>query len=132
MKGAKRVSTNALKSRPLITRMSDVEPQDVSWLWNPYVPLGKITLLEGDPSVGKTFVALAMAAAVTRCWSLLSVRDFAGGVLEPSNVLYMSAEDGLADTLRPRLDAVGADEYMRWWGVRRQMRRARPLQAQSV
>lgn len=93
----------------LITRLSDVEPQDVAWLWHPYIPLGKLTLLEGDPGLGKTFISLTLAAAITRGWPLLSQTGAPGDDLEPADVLYMSAEDGLADTLRPRLDAADAD-----------------------
>jgi hypothetical protein len=89
--------------------MSDVEPQDVAWLWHPYIPLGKLTLLEGDPGLGKTFISLTLAAAITRGWPLLSQTGVPGDDHEPADVLYMSAEDGLADTLRPRLDAAGAD-----------------------
>lgn len=95
--------------QPLITRMSDVAPQNVAWLWYPYIPLGKITLLESDPGLGKTFLALTLAAAITRGWPLLSQTGAPGEELEPADVLYMSAEDGLADTLRPRLDAADAD-----------------------
>ena len=93
----------------LITRLSDVEAQAVSWLWYPYIPLGKLTLLEGDPGLGKTFLSLSLAAAITRGWPLLSQTGAPGDGLEPTDVLYMSAEDGLADTLRPRLDAADAD-----------------------
>jgi len=93
----------------LVTRLSDVEPQDVAWLWHPYIPLGKLTLLEGDPGLGKTFISLTLAAAITRGWPLLSQTGAPGEELEPADVLYMSAEDGLADTLRPRLDAADAD-----------------------
>jgi hypothetical protein len=99
----------ATKPKPLITCLSDVEPQDVAWLWHPYIPLGKLTLLEGDPGLGKTFLALTLAAAITRGWPLLSQTGAPDEELEPADVLYMSAEDGLADTLRPRLDAAGAD-----------------------
>lgn len=109
--GLKTKKRGETKVRPqaLITRLSDVQPQDVSWLWHPYIPLGKLTLLEGDPGLGKTFLALTLAAAITRGWPLLSQTGAPGDDLEPADVLYMSAEDGLADTLRPRLDAAGAD-----------------------
>jgi hypothetical protein len=90
--------------RPALHRIADVEPEEVRWLWEPYIPRRKITLLEGDPGIGKTWVALSIAAITTH-----------GGVLptgeraRPGRVLYLSAEDGLGDTLRPRLDAAGAD-----------------------
>jgi len=87
-----------------VVRMSDVEPEDVRWLWYPYIPLGKLTILEGDPGLGKSWLTCALAAAVT-CGRKLP----GGEPLAPSNVLMLSAEDGLGDTLRPRLDAVGAD-----------------------
>jgi hypothetical protein len=97
------------KPQALLVRLSDVEPQDVAWLWHPYIPLGKLTLLEGDPGLGKTFLSLTLAAALTRGWPLLAQDGGPGTGGEPANVLYMSAEDGLADTLRPRLDAADAD-----------------------
>lgn len=92
-----------------VVRMSDIEAEAVSWLWEPYIPKGKLTLLEGDPGRGKTWVALALAAAVS---TGAPMPDDQGRMIhkrEPVNVIYLSAEDGLADTLRPRLDAVGAD-----------------------
>lgn len=90
---------------------SDVQPEAVSWLWHPYIPRGKVTLLEGDPAAGKTWLALAIAAAVSRGWGL---PDSDSGrpntsARGPERVVYMSAEDGIADTLRPRLDRLGAD-----------------------
>lgn len=113
MKGAREVKPKTETTRPLpralITCMSDVEPQEVSWLWHPYIPLDKITLLEGDPGLGKTFLMLAITAAITRGYPLLAQDGAPGKELEPGDVLYMSAEDGLADTLRPRLDAADAD-----------------------
>lgn len=108
-KGAIEVRAEKPSRRPMLTCLSDVVAQLVSWLWYPYIPLGKITLLEGDPGLGKTFLMLAIAAAITRGWPLLSQSGAPGDDLEPAAVLYMSAEDGLSDTLRPRLDAVGAD-----------------------
>ena len=110
MKGAKQVKPSERpKPQALVTRLSDVEPQDVSWLWHPYIPIGKLTLLEGDPGLGKTFISLTLAAAITRGWPLLSQTGAPDEEMEPADVLYMSAEDGLADTLRPRLDAADAD-----------------------
>ena len=87
-----------------VVRMADVEAEEVSWLWHPYIPLGKLTLLEGDPGLGKSWLTCALAAGVS-CGRGLP----GAGIYEPGNVLMLSAEDGLGDTLRPRLDAVGAD-----------------------
>jgi AAA domain/Bifunctional DNA primase/polymerase, N-terminal len=84
--------------------MADIKPETVRWLWHPYIALGKLTLLEGDPGIGKSTLTCALASAVT------NGRGFPGAeAFEPGNVLMLSAEDGLADTLRPRLDSVGAD-----------------------
>jgi putative DNA primase/helicase len=87
-----------------IARMADVAAEVVRWLWHPYIALGKLTLLEGDPGLGKSWLTCALAAAVTCGRGLPGCEPF-----EPGNVLMLSAEDGLGDTLRPRLDAVGAD-----------------------
>jgi hypothetical protein len=87
-----------------VVRMADVAAEVVRWLWHPYIALGKFTLLEGDPGLGKSWLTCALAAAVTIGRGLPSAQPF-----EPGNVLMLSAEDGLGDTLRPRLDAVGAD-----------------------
>ena len=84
--------------------LADIEPVEVSWLWRPYLPLGKLVLLEGDPEIGKTFLALSLVAAVTKGEGLPGFEH-----QPPGTALYLSAEDGLADTLRPRLDAAGAD-----------------------
>ncbi len=91
-------------------RMSAVDPEDVFWLWEPYIPAGKITLLEGDPGCGKTWVALAIASAVSTGAAFPDPEN--GRCVyrrAPANVIYLSAEDGPADTLRPRLDTVKAD-----------------------
>ena len=87
-----------------LIRMSDIKPQEVEWLWDPYIPQGKITIIQGDPGEGKTTLALALAASLSTgkpLWNGMST--------EPASVIYQTAEDGLAETVRPRLDAMGAD-----------------------
>lgn len=84
--------------------MAEVKPETVSWLWLPYIPKGKLTLLEGDPGIGKSWVSLAIATAVSLGKGLPGQEP-----AEPSNVVIASVEDGLGDTIRPRLDAMGAD-----------------------
>lgn len=94
----------------VVTQLADIAPEEVRWLWHPYIPLGKFTLLEGDPGLGKTYLMLAVAAAITRGYCLPDQR---GRVAEPhgqaGRVLYLTAEDGLADTIRPRAEQAGAD-----------------------
>ena len=85
-------------------RLSDVVPETVTFLWYPYVPLRKVTLLEGDPGQGKSWVTAALAASGSRGIPLPGAQAF-----PPFPSLLFTAEDGLADTLRPRLDAMGAD-----------------------
>lgn len=80
-------------------------PQETRWLWEPYIPLGKVTIIQGDPGEGKSTLALQLAAAVSRGCSFPS-GDLTG---QPQYVLYQNAEDGVADTVRPRLDRAGAD-----------------------
>jgi hypothetical protein len=84
--------------------MADVAPEQVVWLWYPYIAKGKLTLLEGDPGLGKSWLTCAIACAVSHGKGLPNAAPF-----EVGNVLMLSAEDGLGDTLRPRLDAVEAD-----------------------
>lgn len=90
--------------RPDLVRLSDVQAQPVSWLWEPYIPLGMITLLSGDPGVGKTFLALALAARLTR--GEHEGKDMIPG---PGNVLYLTLENSPAHVLRPRFDAQCGD-----------------------
>jgi hypothetical protein len=85
-------------------RLADVTPERVDWQWKGRLPRGKIVTLDGDPGVGKSTLAVEWAARVsTGCpWP-----DGAGNRV--GSVLLLSAEDGLADTIRPRLDAAGGD-----------------------
>ena len=77
----------------------------VSWLWYPYIPYSKITIVQGDPGEGKTTLMLQIAALLTVG---KSVPDGEVGT-EPVNVIFQGAEDGLADTIKPRLEHAGAD-----------------------
>ena len=87
-----------------IIRMSDVELTPVEWLWKPYLPFGKLSVLQGNPGEGKTYFAMHLAAACTN-GKLLPNMEW----LEPFNVIYQTAEDGLGDTVKPRLIEAGAD-----------------------
>lgn len=94
---------------PAITNLADVEPEEVSFLWPPYIPFGKLTILEGDPGLGKTFLSLCVCAAIST-GGVLPDQDGKPTVqLRKGRVLFMTAEDGLADTLVPRLEMMGAD-----------------------
>jgi len=94
---------------PVIVRLADVEPEAVQWLWEPYIPLGKLTLLEGDPGLGKTWLALQLAAIISNGDPFSGDNGIPKARREPASIIYMTAEDGLADTLRPRLDKAGAN-----------------------
>jgi predicted ATP-dependent serine protease len=85
--------------------MSDIQAEEVKWLWYPYLPRGKITIVQGDPGEGKTTLVLALVALLTTGRPLPE----SDSALPPMNVIYQTAEDGLADTIKPRLTAAGAD-----------------------
>lgn len=89
----------------ILTSLDTVPPERVSWLWKGRIPLGKLTLLDGDPDLGKSTMSLDLAARVS-CGQPMP--DGSPG-MGPADVILLSAEDGLADTVRPRLDAAGAD-----------------------
>ena len=90
--------------RARVRTLADVEPQRVEWLWPGRLPAGKLVVIDGDPSAGKSTLTLDMAARVS------TGRPWPDGAPCPiGDVLLLSAEDGLADTIRPRLDAAGAN-----------------------
>ena len=93
------------KPGPVILRMADVKPERVRWLWPGRIPLGKLTLIAGDPGLGKSMATIDLAARVSAgaAWPDRSGDAPVGGVL------LVSAEDDPADTIRPRLEAAGAD-----------------------
>lgn len=97
---------HGIAGTPVLVRLADVKPESIRWLWRNRIALGKLTLIAGDPGLGKSLLTLDMAARVSRGipWpDAPAIPNPAGGVVA------LSAEDGLADTIRPRLDAAGAD-----------------------
>ncbi len=86
-------------------KMSEIQSQEVSWLWYPFIPYGKLTIIQGYPGDGKTTLVLNIAAWLSKGEGLDSEMKLS----EPVNVIYQSAEDGLADTVKPRLELAGAD-----------------------
>ena len=89
----------------VLRRLSDIPAEKLSWLWPGRIPLGKLTLLAGDPGLGKSFITLDIAARVTRG----PIGRMVQSTGQPGSVIVLSAEDDAADTIRPRLEAAGAD-----------------------
>lgn len=92
------------EEKPKVVRLSNVKAEKVEWLWYPYLPLGKVSLLEGDPGLGKSWLTMALASHISNGKKLLGNSHVVKG-----KVLLMSAEDGLGDTIRPRLDVLQGD-----------------------
>ena len=86
-------------------KMSEIQSQEVAWLWYPFIPYGKLTIVQGDPGDGKTMLVLNIAAKLSKGEGI----DSEMKLTEPLTVIYQSAEDGLADTVKPRLEAAGAN-----------------------
>ena len=83
---------------------ADIEPETIKWLWHPRFPIGSITMLAGHPGCGKSLFTCDCAARIStgRPWP-------DGKPCPKGDVLFITSEDGAADTIRPRLDAAGAD-----------------------
>lgn len=102
------------QTRPILLCAADVAPQEPRWLYKPYIPRGAVTGLAGDPGIGKSFIMCDLAARVTRGgpWPTPTGLTHLPGddaLAEPGRVIYASAEDDIAKTLRPRLETLGAD-----------------------
>ena len=93
------------KTELKIIKMSEIQSQEIEWLWFPYIPYGKLTIIQGDPGDGKTTLVLNLAAKLSKG----EVLDKDMDIKEPIIVIYQTAEDGLADTVKPRLELAGAD-----------------------
>ena len=89
---------------PVLVRVSDIKAEMVSWLWPGVLPLGKLVTLDGDPGLGKSTLSLDIAARLS-CGGRMPD----GSPVEVADIIVLTGEDGLADTVRPRLDAAGAD-----------------------
>lgn len=111
------VATQALvrssASEPVTRTLADVVRTKVEWLWRPWVPLGKVSILEGEPDVGKSVLTLTMAAFVStgRAFpvSIVDGEDALQPAVEPHGVVLVGIEDDEGDTIVPRLDAARAD-----------------------
>lgn len=93
------------KTELKMIRMSEIEAQEIKWLWYPFIPYGKLTIVQGDPGDGKTTMILNLAAQLSKgkCF------EDGSGIDAPVKIIYQTAEDGLADTVKPRLEKAGAD-----------------------
>lgn len=87
-----------------LINMQDIEVEAISWLWYPFIPYGKVTIIQGDPGEGKTTLVLQIIARLTKGESIIDEKE-----KPPINVIYQTAEDGLADTIKPRLLSADAD-----------------------
>ena len=98
-----------------VVRLSDVEPESVEFLWQGRIARGKLNIVEGDPKTGKSTLVLDLVARVSTGPAMPDGAMLPG----PAGVILMTAEDGLADTVRPRLNAAGADcsRIIAWEGV---------------
>ena len=86
-------------------KMSEIQSQEVAWLWYPFIPYGKLTIVQGNPGDGKTTLVLNIAAKLSKGEGI----DREMKLTEPLTVIYQSADDGLADTVKPRLEVAGAN-----------------------
>lgn len=102
---AKERQVKQMKPTAVLIRAGSVEPVPIEWLWPGKIAVGKVTLIAGDPGLGKSLVTTDMAARVStgKDWPVDNLPAPLG------DVIMLSAEDDLADTIRPRLDAAGAD-----------------------
>ena len=93
------------KTELKMIKMSEVQSQEIEWLRYPFIPYGKLTIVQGDPGGGKTTLILNIAARLSKGEGL----DSDMKLTEPMKIIYQTAEDGLADTVKPRLEKAGAD-----------------------
>ncbi len=91
--------------KAIINCMADVHAVDVEWLWKPYLPRGKVTIIRGMPGDGKSMFVVALIAALSTGRPLFNEENWR----EPIACVYQNAEDAVDDTIKPRLDSAAAD-----------------------
>jgi hypothetical protein len=100
----------SLHAEPIVIAMDTVTTRQIEWLWYPYLAIGKICVIDGDPGVGKTLFATQLAANVSRGYPMPDQEGkmtlACGG---PGVVVFIATEDDLEDTVKPRLERAGAD-----------------------
>ena len=109
---AKKTVQKRMEPKLKLINMDRVEVEQIEWLLYPFIPYGKVTIIQGDPGEGKTTMVLQIIAKLTRGEAILptvSLTDDKENAEVPVNVIYQTAEDGLGDTIKPRLLAAGAD-----------------------
>ena len=98
---------NNIPAKLEIIKASEITPREVRWLWYPYIPFGKVTLLQGDPGDGKSKLMLSLAALLSKGASLPFADEDESG--EPMTVIYQTTEDDADDTVVPRFNSAGGD-----------------------
>ena len=98
---------NNIPAKLEIIKASEITPKEVRWLWYPYIPFGKVTLLQGDPGDGKSKLMLSLAALLSKGAPLPFADEDESG--EPMTVIYQTTEDDADDTVVPRFNAAGGD-----------------------
>ena len=100
-------SIEVLESEPIGRKMSDIDEEPIRWLWQPFIPMGMYTLIDGEEGIGKTYVTLAIAASVSRGRGLFGIS--ADEHIAAGNVLLIATEDPPGQVVKPRLRLMGAD-----------------------
>ena len=98
---------NNIPAKLEIIKASEITPKEVRWLWYPYIPFGKVKLLQGDPSDGKSKLMLSLAALLSKGAPLPFADEDESG--EPMTVIYQTTEDDADDTVVPRFNSAGGD-----------------------
>ncbi len=89
-----------------VVKASEIEPKEVKWLWYPYIPVGKVTLLQGDPGDGKSKLMLSIAALLSKGEPLPFTETEEN---EPMTIIYQTTEDDADDTVVPRFNSAGGN-----------------------